>query len=154
MTASLKNKTVLFTLLGVAVIYSMLYPTYLNSVLDNLINDFLIATALAGFAALGYGQSNYIQTVDWEKITGIHNLFFHAFRPFTLGLFCLLAVGEGEVIIRGEPVDAASVYQAEMTYYHEQIGIHQAMTTIVDIKVIQPFFKINQANDTSYNFFT
>jgi hypothetical protein len=58
---------------------------------------------------------------------------------------------EGQGIILGEPIDPVSVYQAELSYYREQLSIDQALATIDNIEIIQPFFKINQTNYPRYN---
>lgn len=59
--------------------------------------------------------------------------------------------GEGKGIILGEPIDPVSIYQAEMTYYREQLNIDQALATIDNIEIIQPFLKINQTNYPHFN---
>jgi len=58
---------------------------------------------------------------------------------------------EGQGIILGEPIDPVSVYQAELSYYREQLSIDQALATIDNIEIIQPFFKIIQTNYPRYN---
>jgi len=58
---------------------------------------------------------------------------------------------EGKGIILGEPIDPVSVYQAEINYYREQLSIDQALATIDNIEIIQPFLKINQTNYPRYN---
>ena len=58
---------------------------------------------------------------------------------------------EGRGIILGQPIDPVSVYQAEINYYREQLSIDQALATIDNIEIIQPFFKINQTNYPRYN---
>jgi len=58
---------------------------------------------------------------------------------------------EGKGIILGEPVDPVSVYQAEIAYFREQLSIDQALATIDNIEVIQPFLKSNQTNYPRYN---
>jgi len=58
---------------------------------------------------------------------------------------------EGKGIILGEPVDPISVYQAEVAYYREQLNIDQALATIDNIEIIQPFIKINQYNYPRFN---
>lgn len=58
---------------------------------------------------------------------------------------------EGKGIILGEPIDPVSVYQAEVAYYREQLSIDQALATIDNIEVIQPFLKLNQTNYPRYN---
>jgi hypothetical protein len=60
---------------------------------------------------------------------------------------------EGKGIILGEPVDPVSVYQAEMAYYKEQLNIDQALATIDNIEVVQPFLRINHYNYPSYNLY-
>ena len=58
---------------------------------------------------------------------------------------------EGKGIILGEPIDPVSIYQAEMGYYREQLNIDQALATIDNIEVIQPFLKLNHTNYPRYN---
>ncbi len=58
---------------------------------------------------------------------------------------------EGKGIILGQPIDPVSVYQAEISYYREQLSIDQSIATIDNIEIIQPFFKINQTNHPRYN---
>ena len=58
---------------------------------------------------------------------------------------------EGKGIILGEPVDPVSVYQAEIGYFREQLSIDQALATIDNIEIIQPFLKSNQTNYPQYN---
>jgi len=57
----------------------------------------------------------------------------------------------GQGIILGEPIDPVSIYQAEVAYYREQLNIDQALATIDNIEIIQPFFKLNQTNYPSYS---
>jgi len=57
----------------------------------------------------------------------------------------------GQGIILGEPINPVSVYQVEVSYYREQLNIDQALATIDNIEVLQPFFKLNQTNYPSYN---
>ena len=58
---------------------------------------------------------------------------------------------QGNGIILGEPIDPVSVYQAEMGYYREQLNIDQALATIDNIEVIQPFLKLSHTNYPRYN---
>jgi hypothetical protein len=58
---------------------------------------------------------------------------------------------EGRGIIMGESIDPISVYQAEVAYYKEQLNIDQALATIDNIEIIQPFLKIIQYNYPRYN---
>lgn len=58
---------------------------------------------------------------------------------------------EGKGIILGEPIDPVSIYQAELSYYREQLSIDQALATIDNIEILQPFFKLNQTNYPRYN---
>lgn len=58
---------------------------------------------------------------------------------------------EGKGIILGEPIDPVSIYQAEVGYYREQLNIDQALATIDNIEVIQPFLKLNHTNYPRYN---
>ena len=60
---------------------------------------------------------------------------------------------EGKGIILGEPIDPVSIYQAEMAYYKEQLNIDQALATIDNIEVIQPFLRINHYNYPNYNLY-
>jgi hypothetical protein len=60
---------------------------------------------------------------------------------------------EGKGIILGEPVDPVRIYQAEMTYYRELLKIDQALATMDNIEIIQPFLKLNQSNYPHYNRF-
>jgi len=61
---------------------------------------------------------------------------------------------EGRGIIFGEPIDPVGIYQAEVAYYREQLTIDQALATIDNIEILQPFFKLNQPNYPRYNLFT
>lgn len=58
---------------------------------------------------------------------------------------------EGKGIILGEPIDPVSVYQAEVSYFREQLSIDQALATIDNIEVIQPFLKLSHTNYPRYN---
>jgi len=58
---------------------------------------------------------------------------------------------EGKGIILGEPIDPVSIYQAELAYYREQLNIDQALATIDNIEVIQPFLKLDHTNYPRYN---
>jgi len=58
---------------------------------------------------------------------------------------------QGQGIILGEPIDPVSIYQAEVAYYREQLNIDQALATIDNIEILQPFFKLNQTNYPGYN---
>lgn len=57
---------------------------------------------------------------------------------------------EGKGIILGEPIDPVSVYQAELSYFREQLSIDQALATIDNIEVMQPFLKLSRTNYPSY----
>lgn len=57
----------------------------------------------------------------------------------------------GQGIILGEPIDPVKIYQAEVSYYREQLSIDQSLATIDNIEIIQPFFKLNQTNYPRYN---
>lgn len=57
----------------------------------------------------------------------------------------------GQGIILGEPIDPVKIYQAELSYYREQLSIDQSLATIDNIEIIQPFFKLNQTNYPRYN---
>jgi len=63
-----------------------------RSLLKKITTHFLIATALACVAELGYGIYNYFQTGNIEQLTGKNILIFHGFRPISMSLFCLLAI--------------------------------------------------------------
>lgn len=56
----------------------------------------------------------------------------------------------GQGIILGEPIDPVNIYQAEVSYYREQLNIDQSLATIDNIEIIQPFFKLNQTNHPKY----
>ena len=58
---------------------------------------------------------------------------------------------EGQGIILGEPIDPVSIYQAEISYFREQLNIDQALATIDNIEIIQPFLKLDSTNYPSYN---
>ena len=58
---------------------------------------------------------------------------------------------EGKGIILGEPIDPVSVYQAEINYFREQMNIDQALATIDNIEVMQPFLKLSHTNYPRYN---
>ena len=58
---------------------------------------------------------------------------------------------EGKGIILGEPIDPVSVYQAEMGYYKEKLGIDQSLATIDNIEIIQPFFNVSRYNYPDFN---
>ena len=58
---------------------------------------------------------------------------------------------QGQGIILGEPINPVSIYQAEISYYREQLNIDQALATIDNIEILQPFFKLNQPNYPRYN---
>ena len=61
---------------------------------------------------------------------------------------------QGQGIIFGEPIDPVGIYEAEVAYYREQLTIDQALATIDNIEILQPFFKLNQPNYPKYNWFT
>ena len=58
---------------------------------------------------------------------------------------------QGQGIILGEPINPVSIYQAEISYYREQLSIDQALATIDNIEILQPFFKLNYPNHPRYN---
>jgi hypothetical protein len=58
---------------------------------------------------------------------------------------------EGKGIILGEPINPIGVYQAEVAYYREQLNIDQALATIDNIEVVQPFLKLNRHNYPRFN---
>ncbi|MBX9782806.1 MAG: hypothetical protein K2X48_05845 [Chitinophagaceae bacterium] len=57
----------------------------------------------------------------------------------------------GQGIILGEPVNPVSIYQAEITYYKEQLKVDEELALIENIEVVQPFLKINISNYPNYN---
>lgn len=58
---------------------------------------------------------------------------------------------EGKGIILGEPIDPVSIYQAEISYFREQQNIDQALATIDNIEIIQPFLELDHTNYPLYN---
>jgi len=58
---------------------------------------------------------------------------------------------EGKGIILGEPIDPVSIYQAEISYFREQQTIDQALATIDNIEIIQPFLELDHTNFPHYN---
>jgi hypothetical protein len=58
---------------------------------------------------------------------------------------------EARGIIYGEPLDPVTVYQAEINYIREQINIDQALATIDNIEILQPFLKIGRPNYPDFN---
>jgi hypothetical protein len=58
---------------------------------------------------------------------------------------------EGKGIILGQPIDPVSVYQAEINYFREQLNIDQALATIDNIEIIQPFLELDHTNYPRYN---
>jgi len=57
---------------------------------------------------------------------------------------------EGQGIILGEPINPVSVYQAEINYFREQLSIDQALATIDNIEVLQPFLELDYPNYPQY----
>jgi hypothetical protein len=57
----------------------------------------------------------------------------------------------GQGIILGEPVNPVSIYQAEISYYKEQLKVDEELTLIENIEIIQPFLKLNAPNYPDYN---
>jgi hypothetical protein len=57
----------------------------------------------------------------------------------------------GQGIILGEPVNPVSVYQAEISYYKEQLEVDEKLALIENIEILQPFLKINSPNYPHYN---
>jgi hypothetical protein len=57
----------------------------------------------------------------------------------------------GQGIILGEPVNPVSVYQAEISYYKEQLEVDEKLALIENIEILQPFLKINSPNYPNYN---
>ena len=53
---------------------------------------------------------------------------------------------QGQGIILGEPINPVNVVQAEVNYLREQLYIEQELSTMDNIEVLQPFFKLNDYN--------
>jgi O-antigen ligase len=62
------------------------------SLLKKIINHYLIATGLACIIGLCIGLYNFSSTGEMNAITGKGLLYFHAFNPIVMGLYCLLAL--------------------------------------------------------------
>ena len=60
--------------------------------LKKIINHYLIATGLACITGLSIGLYNFSTNGGIEAITGRGLLYFHAFNPIVMGLYCLLAL--------------------------------------------------------------
>jgi hypothetical protein len=58
---------------------------------------------------------------------------------------------QGQGIILGEPINPISVVQAEVNYLREQLYIDQELSTMDNIEVLQPFFKLNDYNYPDFN---
>lgn len=65
-----------------------LSPLFMKRISDHA----LIATSIASLAGLAWGIYNYSQTGNSDSLTGDRILLFHAFRPTSMGLFCLLCI--------------------------------------------------------------
>jgi hypothetical protein len=58
---------------------------------------------------------------------------------------------QGQGIILGEPINPVSVYQAEVAYLRERLNLEEKLTTIDNIEVLQPFFRLNEHNYPDYD---
>lgn len=52
----------------------------------------------------------------------------------------------GQGIIFGEPINPVSIYEAEITYFKEQLEINEDLATLDNIEIIQPFIKVEKSN--------
>jgi len=100
-------------------------PLFIKRITDHA----LIATAIASVIALGYGFYNYSDTGTTVSLTGSRLLIFHAFRPTTMGLFCLLAI-----IIAFEKIKAAPA-RAKFILY-ACIGLLSLMVFLLSIRLV------------------
>jgi hypothetical protein len=57
----------------------------------------------------------------------------------------------GQGIILGEPINPVSIYQAETSYYQEEMRINESLATIDNIEVVQPFLRRIRPNYPKYN---
>jgi hypothetical protein len=57
----------------------------------------------------------------------------------------------GQGIILGEPINPVSIYQAEMSYYQEEMRINESLATIDNIEIVQPFLRRIQPNYPRFN---
>ena len=78
---------------------SFLGPLFIKRITDHV----LIATSIASLAGLAYGIYNFSQTGNSDSLTGDRILIFHAFRPTSMGLFCLLSIVIAVEKIRSTP---------------------------------------------------
>jgi hypothetical protein len=62
------------------------------------------------------------------------------------------ATGQG--IILGEPINPITVYQAQVSYYRDQLRIGEELATIDNIEVLQPFFKVSTYNYPKFDSLT
>jgi len=58
---------------------------------------------------------------------------------------------QGQGIILGEPINPINVVQTEVNYLREQGYIDQELSTMDNIEVLQPFFKLNDYNYPDFN---
>ncbi len=100
-----------------------------QAMLKKITTHFLIATAVASVAGLGYGICNYFQTGHIEQLTGDRILLFHVVRPVVMGLFCLLAM-----IIAFEKLTASSAKTKRLLYAF--IGLMTLMTFLLSVRLI------------------
>ena len=82
-----------------------------DPVLKKITNHFLIATSVACLSGFASGAYNYLQTGNPEELTGEHILVFHAFRPVSMGLFCLTAI-----ILSFEKISTATIRGKNLLY--------------------------------------
>ena len=100
-----------------------------QAVLKKITTHFLIATALAAVAGLGYGAYNYFQTGHIEQLTRDRILLFHVVRPVIMGLFCLLAM-----IIAFEKLTVSPAKTKGLLYAF--IGLMTLMIFLLSIRLI------------------
>jgi hypothetical protein len=58
---------------------------------------------------------------------------------------------QGQGIILGEPINPVSVYQAEVAYLRERLNMEERLSTMDNIEILQPFFKLNEYNFPDYD---
>ena len=100
-----------------------------QAMLKKITTHFLIATALASLAGLGYGIYNYFQSGDIEQLTRNHILLFHVVRPVVMGLFCLLSI-----IIAFEKLNTSSAKTKGLLYAF--IALMTLMIFLLSIRLI------------------
>ena len=98
------------------------------AILRTITTHFLIATALAAIAGLGYGVFNYFQTGKIQQLTREGILLFHVVRPVVMGLFCLLAM-----IIAFEKLTSSSAKAKGLLYTF--IGLMTLMIFLLSIRL-------------------